>query len=223
MLTALLMLCGCGAPEPPEVPDKEVMPTDGDPSVVALLYKAPSGWQVRCTAEAVAPRLLLTAAHCVVSGGLFAISRSPDPDKAPGEMTPVRSVKIHPAYRKNGDPMEGNDLAVLTLDAPSGLAPLPLYMGGIPEAEYGAQAVRMVGYGAGRKQTATGKLVWVYPRLIGSYLGCFGFSGGPLFMDLGEGERLIGVVSYGRSNCSYGMSTRLGAYQAFLSEQGVPF
>lgn len=47
---------------------------------------------------------------------------------------------------------------------------------------------------------------------------CFGDSGGPAFLDRGGVPYVAGVTSYGDANCTqYGVSTRVDAYESFIS------
>ena len=56
---------------------------------------------------------------------------------------------------------------------------------------------------------------------------CVGDSGGPLIGGAGDARRLVGIVSWGLSNCATksgaGVYTRVSAYTAFLKSAGIPF
>ena len=177
---------------------------NGDPSVVQLRFRIGATSAEQCTATLVAPKVLLTAAHCVPAGAYaFQYNPSADADpfdfKAPGWVNAVGGI-ADPAY--NGDPSNGHDVGVILLGAaPAGLTPIAL--GPAPAA--GAQ-VRAVGFGlsdgvaktgTGTKREITISVTSVLPHefVAGTDLHgtCHGDSGGPIF----EGSVLVGTTSYG--------------------------
>ncbi|HEX6837437.1 MAG TPA: trypsin-like serine protease [Polyangia bacterium] len=197
---------------------------DGDPGVVALMQ----GATLQCTATLIAPRLLVTAAHCVPDGAL------PDAyfGSAPGDGGPriaVAAVRRHPAF----DPATlANDIAMALIAdaAPAGASPWPL-----PAAPLDAGAVglplRLVGFG----RTAAGDTSAPQKRVGTTTLAslsdteltfapspsqtCEGDSGGPAFATLGGVEAIVGVTSSGDAACaSMARDVRVDAYAtAFLA------
>ncbi len=192
----------------------------GDAGVVALMQ----GNALQCTATLIAPRLLVTAAHCVPDGAL------PEAyfGSAPGDGGPrvaILAVRRQPAF----DAMTlSNDIAMALLAdaAPAGATPWPL-----PAAPLDGSAVglplRLVGFGrtsagdtsAPEKRAGT----TVLASLTATELGfapspsqtCEGDSGGPAFATVGGVEAIVGVTSSGDAACTaMARDLRVDAYAA---------
>ncbi len=169
-----------------------------------------------CTGALIAPKLVLTVAHCVPPGAAYKIveygaNRQP-------QLHDVRTVAIHPAF--NMQAMMGHrataDVALLQLEAlPQGKDPAVLGAPQIPVvagsrftiAGVGV-AIRGEGSSGGTVRVAglvaTGRPGTLQIRLVDPVgqgtrdgLGaCTGDSGGPVFEDRQDGPVLVGVISW---------------------------
>ncbi|MBK9031686.1 MAG: trypsin-like serine protease [Myxococcales bacterium] len=197
---------------------------------------------VICTGTLIAPDAVLSAAHCFQEGApppAFTLDHD-----ARGAVTTIAgaAVVMHPMWdidRPIGDgPQLYYDLAILRLAEPvTGVEPLP-----IPSAREAAtladgMMVTLVGYGetvdgdpasAGLKVDAEAPIVARSPSELqisnpGEAQNCYGDSGGPAIVDLGEGPRVVGVVSRGATavpTCDQGgVDTRVDYYQRWIRQQ----
>jgi hypothetical protein len=187
-----------------------------DPAVAGpvVLVVSPEG---ACSGVAVAPDLVLTAAHCVRSRRAYAVS-------APWEPSPRRAwalqVVLHRSYSAKpqigAEPQIGEDLALLKLSLEINPSPAVL---SAKDAIWNSNRFVVVGFG----RTASGddrpnrephsatlvllsgipnarRLVLADPATYGKGLGlgaCYGDSGGPVFEDSSGRLGLIGIVTSG--------------------------
>ena len=169
-----------------------------------------------CTGALIAPKLVLTVAHCVQPGAVYKIveygaNRQP-------RLHDVRTIAIHPAF--NMQAMSAHrataDLALLQLEAPPqaknpallAVPQIPIVVGsrftiaGVGVAIRGAGnsggIVRVAGLVAiGRPGTLQIRLVDPVGQGTQDGLGaCTGDSGGPVFEDREGGPVLVGVISW---------------------------
>jgi secreted trypsin-like serine protease len=169
-----------------------------------------------CTGALIAPKLVLTVAHCVQPGAVYKIVQY-GPDRKP-QLHDVKSVAIHPAF--NIQAMTAHrataDLALLQLQVSPQVknvavvaAPqLPIVVGsrftiaGVGVAAYGegksGGIVRAAGLVVtGRPGTLQIRLVDPAGQGTRDGLGaCTGDSGGPVFEDRQGGPVLVGVISW---------------------------
>ena len=208
---AVATLClACEAPAPAGRHQSNITngtDDDADVGVAALMQ----GGSVVCTATLIAPRVILTAAHCVQS------ETWPDAffGAAPGQggaRIALADVRRHPAF----DPTTlANDvaLAVLAEPAPVGATPWPLPAAPLDATAQGL-ALRLVGFGRTsstdtsppRKRSGAATLTSLAATELQFAAApsqtCDGDSGGPAFATVGGIEVLVGVTSSGDPMCS---------------------
>jgi secreted trypsin-like serine protease len=236
-LTAALWLA-CSPPneEAPQLRQQPIIGGSVDPGDPAMMEMfGVAGTKIaRCTVTLVTPRIVLTAAHCVRDSGAtakFGIFPGSDDRKVTGkDLLPTTAAVYDPAYPN--DPNGGHDIGVIVLATPLKIPPVPINRAPLTSA-VGKEA-KMIGYGLtdgvaftgdGIKRFATAPIAQVTNELIrigkNPHGTCHGDSGGPLLMDNGSGESLIGVVSFGDSSTCVGNSffQRLDTQMAWVDQQ----
>jgi secreted trypsin-like serine protease len=169
-----------------------------------------------CTGALIAPKLALTAAHCVQPGALYKIVEY-GVDKQP-QLQDVKQVSIHPGFNMQAILAHRvtADVALLQLEAPPkgkspaalGVPQVPIVVGsrftiagiGVTIRGEGSSGgiIRVAGLVA-TGQPGTLQIRLVDPLTQGARDGlgaCTGDSGGPVFEDRQGGPAIIGVISW---------------------------
>ncbi len=197
--------------------------TQSHPTVGALLWKpAPGVYYELCSGTLIGCSTFLTAAHCVCDGNTFGQCGTPDPSSFAVYLqnvgiVDVAQVGVNPSFAFSSR----GDVSVLRLaSATTGVRPTKVNT--IRRPSYGTLA-EIVGYGltrgfgsdAGllrRGEVLTAPCANVDPsqHVCWDFVSplsapgfdsntCNGDSGGPMFADLGDGERVVGITSGGEA------------------------
>lgn len=209
--------------------------TTGDPAVVAIAHReiaCGTGPTVVCTGVVVAPRVVLTAAHCMggrATRGEFEVIVG-STATAPTSVIIVQSVQLDPAYDgSTGD----HDLAVLLLAEDSGVTPIAKPTGSVADLTAGA-TLRAVGFGftaagandPGTKRDGTMALATVSPARFDATpspaMTCTADSGGPVFATISATEQLVGITSRGDAGCAANaVNARVDVVQSSLVDPQI--
>jgi hypothetical protein len=208
----------------------------GDPAIVLISWTDPTG-SFLCTGALIAPKVILTARHCVrdeegdltpVPQGAHKVSFHTGWSDDPHAFVPTTGFAAMP-----GAKMEyGTDIAVLFLKdpAPAGITPLPIstFAGALGVG----QALRLAGFGitssdqgnsAGVKRTGQTFISALEEEHVRHNLNpsgtCEGDSGGPQLVKLGDVEVIAGVTSNGTIGCLGDHdAVRVDSHLAFIKQ-----
>jgi len=208
--------------------------TTGDPAVVALVDRRPSCDPSAvsnpfCSGVLVAPRVVLTAAHCLRSTRAENIEiffGSSVIRSGEGELRRAVSLTQHPDYVAGAVGNEAHDLALIELAHPASVKPLQLLQDGLDDTFIG-RSVRLIGFGveasAGSPGTKRGgsSTVSILDSLTFRYSGpaivCHGDSGGAAILEVAGIEYLAGIAQSATAGCTdFGVETRIDTYLKFI-------
>lgn len=187
---------------------------NGDLATVALAIRYGGSYESVCTGTLIAPKTVLTAAHCIYAYGQQASYYVTVGTYA---SSPTKAVQVVQQYRHPSYNQSAWDFGLLRLASPIlDVPPIPINETPMTSALVG-RAIRHVGFGltqAGGQTSGTKREVTYNLRQVSTYTiesgaqgkqTCQGDSGGPGFMIMpgDTKEKLVGVVSYGDQDCAY--------------------
>lgn len=231
MSVLLLLALGCGPRLKPASGSRSAPVVSGDKdtdtlSVVAILQYG----IYACSATLIAPRVIVTAAHCLrpsVPDDALTVAFGDDVDTSPAVVA-VAGRLVHPGWTGSG----GNDIAMLLLEFDAPVPPAPFNTAPLTLGRTFGKTVRLVGYGyddgqahtgAGIRRSGNAKVILirrtVFNTLRWAGTACFGDSGGAAFLreDPSGPELLVGVTRYADPGCALGNAfTRVDAYADFI-------
>ncbi|MFO0736653.1 MAG: trypsin-like serine protease [Labilithrix sp.] len=237
LLGLVAIMAGCAAEQGSEDPAEDTNATESEivggsltSSYAAVGALTTSTGFPFCTGTVIAPRVVVTAAHCLAEPGTSAsgirFALGPDANN-PSSVLRVKRIAYHPQYDEQ---QIKNDIGVVILSADAPVAPVPANTS--MTSSWVGKSLTFVGYGVTNGSTQTGagrkRVVSIPISQVGATQfayqtrgknTCNGDSGGPAFATDASGNlTVVGVTSYGDASCtSYGVDTRVDAFKSFIA------
>lgn len=225
-VTLLLVACGsdgssdntgkCGALELTDTPAAKIV--NGTPCselnkspVVIILKNTPDGRTGLCTGTMLSPNKVLTAAHCLDGAASVDILFGTTTDKF--AFVTASSWNMHPTFSRTGFT---DDVGIVHSPVSLPVPNLPILASTAPKI---GDKVSIFGYGAssggaeidGKLRAGSMTIGGVDSGKIYAYFDagssntCSGDSGGPMLLQVGNQQSIIGTTSYGSTvNCAVG-------------------
>ena len=206
--------CASRQPEVAEFTRAAVIGGDADlahESVVSITTTLDAARPELCTGVVVAPRVVLTAAHCAIAYAAGDLVVGVGASAAsPARTLSVLRVHAYPDFNYLDDDFRhGRDIAALELAVDAGVAPIA-FARASSDRPIAGDRLSVVGFGAtseadaetrGTRGIASVIVASTCDRLItfgdATARSCHGDSGGPLLADVRGVETVVGVVSFG--------------------------